>query len=195
MNTRKVILWSVTALAVALVAWKLHTSHFDWIAFWHACRSVDWRLLLLATLAIYTNFLFRAARWALFLKPSLAPAERIAWPRLIPSQFIGFTGLAVLGRLGELIRPYLISRRTGLSFSSQLAVVAVERIFDLAAFGILFGGNLLFSHKLDALPYHERYHLFGYALLAAVIFLSKFVVFSPIPGEAVAPIFGRGPAN
>lgn len=191
MNTRKLIVWAVTLLAVGLIAWKLHSSHFDWMAFWRACRSVDWRLLLLAVFVIYTNFIFRAARWALFLKPSTPPEERIAWPKLIPSQFIGFAGLAVLGRIGELIRPYLVSRRTGLSFSSQLAVVAVERIFDLAAFGILFGGNLLFSQQLNALPYHEKYHLFGYAILGIIVFLSLFVAFIRFAGEAMARIFGR----
>ena len=183
MNKRKVAVWAVTLLVIALIAWKLHASHFDWVAFWRDCRSADWRLLLLAVLVIYTNFFFRAARWALFLKPSLAPEQRIAWFRLVPSQFIGFTGLAILGRIGELIRPYLVSRRTGLPFSSQLAVVAVERIFDLAAFGILFGGNLLLSHQLNTLPYHEKYHLFGYAILGIIVFLSLFVVFIRVAGE------------
>ena len=190
MNQRKLIVWAITLLAAGLIAWKLHSSHFDWLAFWRACRSVDWRLLLLAVLIIYTNFIFRAARWALFLKPSMPPGERVSAAKLIPSQFIGFTGLAVLGRIGELIRPYLVSRRTGLSFSSQLAVVAVERIFDLAAFGILSGGNLLFSQQLNALPYHERYHLFGYAILGIIVFLSLFVVFVRVAGEAMARTLG-----
>ncbi len=191
MNKRKVIVWAVTLLAIALIAWKLHSSHFDWMAFWKACRSVDWRLLLLAVAVLYTNFIFRAARWALFLKPSLTPGDRVTWLSLLPSQFIGFTGLAILGRIGELIRPYLVSRRTGLSFSSQLAVVAVERIFDLGAFGFLFAGNLLFSRQLNALPYHERYHLLGYAILGIVVFLSLFVAFVRFAGEVMARIFGK----
>jgi uncharacterized protein (TIRG00374 family) len=191
MNKRKVIVWAVTLLAVALLAWKLHSSHFDWLAFWKACRSVDWRLLLLAVAVLYTNFIFRAARWSLFLKPSLAPGERVHWFTLLPSQFIGFTGLAILGRIGELIRPYLVSRRTGLPFSSQLGVVAVERIFDLGAFGLLFGGNLLLSRQLNALPYHERYHLLGYAILGIVVFLSLFVAFIRFAGESMARVFGK----
>ena len=56
---------------------------------------------------------------------------------LIPPTLIGFTGLALLGRPGELIRPYLIARRTNLTFSSQLAVWAVERIFDIGGFTVL----------------------------------------------------------
>ena len=56
---------------------------------------------------------------------------------LVSPTVIGFTGLALLGRAGEFIRPYLIARRTDLSFSSQLAVWAVERIFDVGAFTVL----------------------------------------------------------
>ena len=72
--TRRNALVALAVLAgLALVGWKLHTSHFDWAAFWQACRSVDWRMLVLATLVLYMNFVFRAARWAVFLKPSLPP--------------------------------------------------------------------------------------------------------------------------
>ncbi|MGI4755848.1 MAG: lysylphosphatidylglycerol synthase transmembrane domain-containing protein [Janthinobacterium lividum] len=190
MDRRKAVLWAGTALLLGLVAWKLHTSHFDWGAFWQACRRVDARLLVLATLILYLNFPCRAARWAVLLKPSFPAGGQPAWWRLTGSQFIGFAGLAALGRIGELIRPYLVSRRTGLTFSSQIAVVAVERIFDLGAFGILFAGNLLLSSQLNNLPYHNRYHLFGYAIAAAIAVLSLFVAFTLYAGEAVARLLG-----
>lgn len=176
---------------IALVAWKLHSSHFDWAAFWAACRGVNWRLLIVATLILYTNFLFRAARWAVFLKPALLPGERFTWWQLAGSQFIGFAGLAALGRVGELIRPYLVSRRTGLPFSSQVAVVAVERIFDLGAFGVLFAGNLLLSPGLKALPYSGKYHLFGFAIAGIIAFLSLFVALIRFAGASLAAVLGR----
>ncbi|MGI4852675.1 MAG: lysylphosphatidylglycerol synthase transmembrane domain-containing protein [Janthinobacterium lividum] len=181
----------MTILVLGLVAWKLHSSHFDWSAFWAACRGVDWRLLILATLILYTNFLFRAARWAVFLKPALPPGKRFNWWQLAGSQFIGFAGLAALGRVGELIRPYLVSRRTGLPFSSQVAVVAVERIFDLGAFGVLFAGNLLLSPGLKALPYSSKYHLFGFAIAGIIAFLSLFVALIRFAGASLARIAGR----
>lgn len=190
MDRKKALVWSLVLLVTALVGWKLATSHFDWRAFWQACRSVDWRLLLLATLILYANFLARAARWAVFLRPALPLEKRITGRQLVGSQFIGFTGLAIMGRIGELIRPYLVSRRTGLTFSSQIAVVAVERIFDLGAFGILFAGNLLLSPQLAALPYSNRYRLFGYAIAAIIAVLCLFVVFTLYAGEAVARLFG-----
>ena len=188
MNKRKFIVWAIGALLLAFVAWKLHTSHFDWGAFWHACRSADLRLVLLATIVININPVIRALRWWIFLKPSLPHGQRPPWTSLIGPQFIGFAGLALLGRIGELFRPYLVSRRVNLSFSSQVAVVAVERIFDLAAFGILFSGNLLLSPDLMTMPYHERFHLFGYAIAGVTVFLCLFVLLVRLAGETLARV-------
>ncbi len=189
-NVRRFAVWGIALLVVALVAWKLHASHFDWAAFWQACRSADLRLVALAILIIYTNAIVRALRWSIFLKPALPREQRPPWTSLIGSQFIGFTALAILGRIGELIRPYLVSKRTGLPFSSQVAVVAIERIFDLAAFGILFSGNLLLSPELMTLPYHQRFHLFGYAIGGATLFLCAFVFTVRVAGEPVARVLG-----
>jgi glycosyltransferase 2 family protein len=190
MNKRKAVIWLVVVALVALLAWKLHTSHFDWAGFWRACRSADWRLLLLATAIIWLNMLFRAARWAVFLKPSLPPGERAPWYSLIGSQFIGFAGLAIFGRIGELIRPFLVSKRTGLPFSSQVAVVAVERIFDLGAFALIFSADLLLAPQLNSLPYHERFHMVGFAIAGLTLVLVLFVVTVRVAGGPTARLFG-----
>ncbi|SEC38017.1 lysylphosphatidylglycerol synthase transmembrane domain-containing protein [Terriglobus roseus] len=190
MNKRRTIVWGVGILVLALLAWKLHTSNFEWARFWQACRSADWRMLLVAVLLIYSMNIFRAARWAIFLKPSLPAGQRVPWWSLLGSQFIGFAGLAALGRVGELIRPYLVSKRTGLSFSSQVAVVAVERVFDLGAFALIFSVNLLLSPQLATLPYHEYFHRIGYAIFGLTLFLCLFVFGVRIAGSAVARMFG-----
>jgi uncharacterized protein (TIRG00374 family) len=186
MNKRRLVLWTVLVVLVAFLAWKIHQSHFDWHAFWMACRQVNLPLFIGATLVIYTNSVARAVRWSIFLKPSLPPEARTPWWKLIGPQFIGFSGLAIFGRVGELIRPYLVSRRTGLPFSSQIAVVAVERIFDLAAFGVLFAGNLIVSPELNALPYHELFHKLGFVITAMIAVLAAFVIGVRVAGEFMA---------
>lgn len=147
-------------------------------------------MLLLGTLVLWTNFLFRAARWSIFLKPAVPPDERVRWPHLVGPQFVGFAGLAALGRLGELIRPYLVSQRTGLPFSSQVAVVAVERVFDLAAFGVLFAGNLLLSPHLKTLPYSNRFHLVGFAVGGLIALLALVLLLVARTGERMARLTG-----
>jgi len=191
MNRKRVMTWAVVVLLAALLTWKLHTSHFDWASFWRAWREVHWPMLVLAILFIYANTIPRAIRWNIFLKPSVPHAERKHWWTLVGPQYIGFAGLAAFGRVGELIRPYLVSRRMGLSFSSQIAVVAVERIFDLAAFGLLFAGNLMLSNQLSALPYHERFREFGFVIGAMIAVLIVFVVAVRVAGEPVARFIGR----
>ena len=93
--------------------------------------------------------------------------------RLIPSQFIGFTGLALLGRPGELVRPFLVARKEKLTFSSQLAVWAIERVFDISAVAILMGLSLaIWGDKFKAYPEVQTagYLLLGLAAALALIF-------------------------
>ncbi len=187
-NLRKAAVPILFALALTLLGWKLRTSHFDWTAFWAACRSVDWRLLLLATLMLWTNFLFRAVRWAVFLRPTLPPGRRVTPWQLVGPQLVGFAGLAALGRVGEFIRPYLVSRRTGLSFSSQIAVVAVERVFDLGAFLLLFAGDLVLSKQLKTLPYSDKFHRFGVAMAALWLLLALFLLLITYAGAPFARV-------
>ncbi len=186
MNVRKLVTWSAVLALVAVLLWKLHTSHFDWLGFWHACRSVNTPLLLLAVVIIYAGFPLRAARWMLLVRPSLPPGTPVRWYQLIGSQYIGFAALAALGRIGELVRPYLVGKRTGLSFPSQIAVVAVERIFDLGAFALIFSLNLLLSPQLNSLPYHERFRQMGYVVAALTAVLIAFVVAVRLAGPRVA---------
>ncbi len=195
MKPRKILTWTIVVAVVAFLGWKLYTSHFDWVSFWADCRSAHWPLLLLGTFIIYAGFPLRAARWAVFLNPLLPPGKRVRWYELLGSQFIGFAALAALGRIGELVRPYLIAKRTSVTFASQVAVVAVERIFDLGAFALIFSLNLILSPQLNNLPYHERFRQVGFVIAALTAILIAFVVAVRVAGPRVAgvarSIFGR----
>jgi uncharacterized protein (TIRG00374 family) len=65
--------------------------------------------------------------------------------------------LALLGRPGEFIRPYMIARKERLSIRSQLAVLAVERIFDAVSAGVLIAAVLILSPDLRVLPYVAQF--------------------------------------
>lgn len=190
---KRALPWILLLLLVGFIGWKLRTAHFDWAGFARSLRTADWRLLLLSIALLYANNAVRALRWAVFLRPAYAaePALRLTpWWGLIGAQFIGFTGLAIFGRLGELIRPLLVARRTGLTFASQVAVVTVERVFDLGAFALIFSLNLLLSPGLQRLPYHELFHKVGYAIAALTVMLVVFVASVRLAGAAVARTMG-----
>ena len=189
MNLKRAVPWVLLVAVVGFVGWKLQTSHFDWAGFAKSLRAADFRLIALAILVIYSNNFLRAMRWAVFLRPALKQAgkSRIHWWNLVGSQFIGFAGLAIFGRIGELIRPLLVSRRTGLSFPSQVAVVTVERVFDLGAFALIFSVNLLISPQLKTLPY---LHKAGYTIAGLTLALLLFVAAVRLAGAMVAGLAG-----
>jgi hypothetical protein len=108
---------------------------------------------------------------------------------LIPPTLIGFTGLTLLGRPGELIRPYLIARRTNLTFSSQLAAWAVERIFDIGGFTVLIVFAIFLPTDLRFLPnpdIYPRLRVGGFLLVALVAGLALAVFLVAKFGEGVA---------
>ena len=59
--------------------------------------------------------------------------------RIFTATAIGFTAVVLFGRAGEPVRPYLIAKKEGVSFSSQIAAWIVERILDLLMVLLIFG--------------------------------------------------------
>jgi uncharacterized protein (TIRG00374 family) len=100
----------------------------------------SWRMDLLYLIPYFgvltlIHFL-RVLRW----QPLLAPLAEISFWRLNRVSAEGFMYLFILPlRLGELARPYLISKRGDVDMTSALATVVVERIVDgLIVSGLLF---------------------------------------------------------
>src|SRR6185437_894365 len=132
MNKKRLFLYIlVAALLTALFYLQVRTwRRFDWTVFEGETREVTRGFgpihILLAIAFTYLAYFMRAVRWKIFLRP----VKKTSVSSLVSPTVVGFTGIALLGRLGELIRPYLIARKMDLPFSSQLAVWTVERIFD-----------------------------------------------------------------
>jgi glycosyltransferase 2 family protein len=174
----------VAAILAALIYMQFRTwKDFDWPTFWDQSRQVSPRHILNAVGLIYLSYFLRALRWKIFLRPVRKEASAIG---LIPPTLIGFTGLTLLGRPGELIRPYLIARRTNLTFSSQMAVWAVERIFDIGAFTVLMVLAIFLPTELRFLPIYLRLRVGGFLLVALVAGLALVAFLVAKFGEAVA---------
>ena len=160
----------VLAVLAALVYSQFrHWRSFDWQQFWRVSKDVNVWMVLGGVVLIYLADVLRAVRWKIFLSPTC----KTTVSRLIPSQFIGFTGLALLGRPGELVRPFLVARKENLTFSSQLAVWAIERVFDISAVAVLMGVSLaIWGDKFKAYPEVQTagYLLLGLAAALALMF-------------------------
>jgi glycosyltransferase 2 family protein len=161
--------------------------NFDWAKLLQ--YKLKWRHILHGVLYIYLAYFLRAVRWKVFLRPVRRDASIL---ELTPPTMIGFTGLALLGRAGELIRPYLIARRFDLPFASQVAVWAVERIFDVGGFTVLMVAAIFLPSKLRtftlAAPPDVRHwiHVTGYALIVLVVGLLLGAVLVSYRGNRIA---------
>ncbi len=178
----------IFALLVVLVYIQFRTlKSFEWSTLTQTFDSIRWMQLVLATALIYGAYITRAFRWSVFLRPTkpASPAQ------MVPAQFIGFTSVAVLGRLGEFVRPYLVARRQQVTFTSQLAVYAVERVFDLLAAAGIIAVTLSISPSVRNLPYHEQFRRAGYFGIAAALVLALVAVAIRFFGPRIADFASR----
>lgn len=93
--------------------------------------------LLLVSLGLTVLMYFvRAERWQYLLRPLGHTRFWVAFRTTV----IGFAASFVLpGRVGEVLRPYLLARSEGLSATAAFATVVIERVLDLVAVLILLG--------------------------------------------------------
>ncbi len=182
---------ALVVLAILVYLQFRHWKAFDWATFWSETHQVNPRHIVHAIALIYVSYLIRAIRWKIFLRP-VRPQATVM--QLIPPTLIGFTGLALLGRPGEFIRPYLIARRQNLSVSSQIAVWAVERMFDIGAFAVLLALAIFLPGALSSTPhpeYKQRLITGGVLLLALVSVLAIGMAIVSRLGEVLALWFER----
>ncbi len=98
--------------------------------------GADRGFLLLTILLTISTLFVRALRWQIIL-PSPGKTNLID---LFVATGIGMTAINLLpARLGEVVRAYTLSVRTGMSFSTTLATIVVERVLDLAAIILALG--------------------------------------------------------
>jgi glycosyltransferase 2 family protein len=129
----------VLVALVALFFWARERVQFDFAVFRAQLAQARWDLIALSAGCIYLAYAFRSARWAQLLKHN----KRVGPFSLLGTQVIGFTAVALIGRVADPVRPYLVSKKTGLPLSSQLAVYVVERLFDMGSMALIFSVAML----------------------------------------------------
>src|SRR5580704_13924198 len=186
MTKKSGVLWIVAILALVAVVYVFrYKVQFDWAMFWQQLRHASPVHIGFAIVLIYVTYVLRAMRWSVFVSPT----KKVSAVSLLGSQFIGFTAVALFGRLADLTRPYLVARRVGLSLSSQVAVYTIERMFDLGAAAVIFSCALAFTPK--GLPHHEVFVRAGVLSLGATLAIAVFAGVVRAAGGPVAA-FARG---
>jgi glycosyltransferase 2 family protein len=181
MTKRNAVVWGVGAVALVVLVWLFRTKvQFDWANFWQQLRYVSVGHIVAGIVLIYVTYFFRAVRWSVFLSPT----KKVPATSLLGSQFIGFTAVALFGRLADLTRPFLVSRRINLPLSSQVAVYTIERMFDLGAAALIFSSALAFTPK--GLPHHEVFVRAGAVSMGLTLTIAIFAGVVRVAGAAVA---------
>lgn len=125
-------------------------------------KNANYIFLIPAMVLFLLASLLRSLRWGVVLSSIV----RISQKRLFPIVCVGQMGVTLIPmRIGEFIRPYLVSAESEIPLSSALATILVEKVFDvLTVLGILF--LLVFSSILP-----EWLVKTGYGALVALVIL------------------------
>ncbi len=92
----------VIAALVALVVYGHDRIHFNFPVFRSQIALANWAMIGVGVACIYLGYIFRSARWALLMKHN----KRVGLFSLIGAQAIGFTAIALIGRVADPVRPY-----------------------------------------------------------------------------------------
>jgi glycosyltransferase 2 family protein len=192
----------VLVALIALGLWARRRIHFDFAEFRSQLAGADWTKIAIGLGCIYLGYVIRSARWALLLRHN----KRVPALSLVGTQVMGFTAVALIGRVADLVRPYLVARKTNLELSSQIAVYIVERLCDMGAIALLFSLAVLqlpqdavvkaISHSghLAAMSHNAPWvaaFLFRYGGLVLTVMGALFLVAIRLGGEMLAGMAER----
>lgn len=169
-------------LAIALLAFFLWRAPLAEVGATLARVRAGWVAVAIA-LAL-ASYALRAVRWGAILKPIGAAPATV----LLGCTAAGFATSTILpGRLGELVRPLLLARRTGLPAAGALASILTERLIDLAtllavfAAGVMFASDRLAPAAAPALRHTAALAAIGLAAAFALVLLLLHVRASAVP--------------
>jgi hypothetical protein len=192
----------VVAAFVALWLWGRNRIHFDFGVFRSQLALADWRKIGVGLGCIYLAYVFRSVRWAMLIRHM----KKVSPLSLLGTQVIGFTAVALIGRVADPVRPYLVAKKTGLAVSSQVAVYIVERLFDAGSMALIFSLAMVWvptdqilkatahSGMLAQLALHHRFLALFFARyggLALTLLGALFLMAVRLAGGAVATFFER----
>ena len=161
-------------VTLALLAWALHGVDARQLV--GHLRRADPLLLTGAVVLATLTFPLRTLRWRLILRDVSGGGAAFPLLPLWHATAIGFMANNLLPvRAGEFARAYVAQQQLPVRFSTALASVGVERVFD----GLLLVGLMTLAIASPAFPGHARIgttSVSGLATGAAVFFSAVLVV-------------------
>jgi len=134
MNSKKVVLSFIIGLVFSAFALFFTFRNIPLEELMLYLRSINYWWTIPSILIAVVSILLRVVRWQIILRPIKLTGF---WQSFHPLM-VGFMFNYILpGRVGELARPAIFSRRENISFSGALATVGAERAFDVITLLVL----------------------------------------------------------
>jgi glycosyltransferase 2 family protein len=152
----KTIISLVLAVCVSVVGLYFAFRNIPFVELFRYVKSIDYLWVIPSTVAVMGSFVLRALRWQIILSAS----QKIRFKEAFHPLMIGFMINCILpGRAGEIARPFIIKKKSGIPFSTGVATVAAERVFDMLMLIACFAWMLTvvdFTSHPDTVfgPYH-----------------------------------------
>jgi len=153
-------------------------------------RTIRCWYLFPAVAAMFLMQLLRSIRWGVILRP----IEKVDQLSLFSVTSVGFLAIiAIPARMGELARPYLITKKSRIPMSSALGTIFVERVLDSLTVLIIAVVALFFT----ALPpwLVRSSVLFLLVTLGLFAVMVRMMVRREATLRILAPLIGRLPVR
>jgi hypothetical protein len=130
--------------------------------------NIDYKYIFYLFFISIISLFLRSKRWAVII----SPIEKIPQKVLFPISCVGIMATVLFPmRIGEIMRPYLLSNKSKVSLSPGLATIFIERTFDLIS---LFIVSIIMMLSTD-LPSWVMGA--GWGFLATIVALIGFIIF------------------
>lgn len=128
MHNKKLLLHLLTfALCLAGAYFALWRAGVTWKVLVSTIGDFNGLRLLSSLALIYVAFAIRALRW----QGLVIPEGRLSFSTTYKATLLGFSLVAIAGRIAELARPALFARKSHSSMSLQVGALITERLLDV----------------------------------------------------------------
>ncbi|NOG40767.1 MAG: flippase-like domain-containing protein [Planctomycetes bacterium] len=125
--SKKNILFILSIIASIVCTW-LFIRNIDWLLLKNALRDANYWFIIPTLILTLLVYVIRAIRW----RGLLSHIKSISVINLLSVTSIGFMANNILpARVGEVLRPFILTKKENIKFSTSFATVIVERIFDM----------------------------------------------------------------
>lgn len=174
-KTRTILKYGIS-LILLIVSIYFTVDGIDFSKLYSAILDINYFWVIAPLPIVVLSHLMRSIRWKLLLSP-FHKANSIF--NLFSATMVGYLFNNVSPRGGELVRPYIYSKRERISYSSTFATILVERILDLLTLGVLIAIVLTWNSEQVLKAFPEDTNPMKLVIISGLILFVMFLAIYP----------------